>query len=418
MQLKFSGPKNNKRFYDHMAHQAFCALCDKNGITPDNRLAYAEKMGVGFGYKYMCELEQAIDSNEVLYYLQNADGNHKRFDTELETTSRIVWEHLGEVMSAYLVQREGQVDCWPSPEYADAFTVYLKSKHHSRYYDSFNEEWVEKDEEEISGAVSLPFNYFGGEYTQHVETTSSTAGSDKLTNVVRKQSLWKIEHKKELKYRGAYYTPDGPREYEELSQKKHALEKEYERAKQKKSKTNINIFKKCIIAAPTVITLIIAALAVYWSFTGTQNLEEAANKGMILSWLNQASQGDGFLKIITFIPAIFVKIAAVLWYIIALIGSIIRMEKIIVVLTMLMLVAGGYVASTIVEESVVRSRTDVIITRKEWKAALKAKKDAEEIGNLPRFKELESNYHKIMQEYMEFSNRWQKAWFKACMDQK
>ena len=94
------------------------------------------------------------------------------------------------------------------------------------------------------------------------------------------------------------------------------------------------------------------------------------------------------------------------------------MEKIIVVLTMLMLVAGGYVASTIVEESVVRSRTDVIITRKEWKAALKAKKDAEEIGNLPRFKELESNYHKIMHEYMEFSNRWQKAWFKACMDQK
>ena len=128
MQLKFNGPQKNKRFYDKKAHKEFCALCDKNGITTDKRLTYAEKMGVGFGYKYMCELEQAIDSNEVLYYLQNADGNHKRFDTELETTSRIVWEHLGEVMGAYLVQREGQVDCWPSPEYADAFTVYLKNK--------------------------------------------------------------------------------------------------------------------------------------------------------------------------------------------------------------------------------------------------------------------------------------------------
>lgn len=416
MELTFTEPQN-KQFYTARSHKEFCSLCDKDNIPEDKRLAIAEKMGIGFGYKYMYELENALRSYNVLQPLKRADGkggySNTRFDTALETASSFVCSRLNELMSNYILERDGLIDCWPSPEYTDAFTVYLKNKYHEKYYDEYEEDWVVKDREEIAAEVTLPYHHFGGEYTQHVTTTSSTAGSDSVTDSLKKQSVWEIKRKDNLHVQVFHYCPEINEEFRDLSGKIYKFEEKYKFAKEEKKKTNTNFFKKCIIAAPTVVTIIVALLSMLWTFTGIEELEDAVNMGFTLSWLNQASQGEGFLKIITIIPAIFVKFAAILWFLVSLIGSFFGIEKITVVIAMLLLVAGGFMVSMMINESFIHSNTDSTISKKEWKEARKAKREATKIKNNPRFKVLQREHADTLDKYMDFCRRWQTAWFNA-----
>lgn len=414
MELTFTEPQT-KQFYTKHSHEEFCRLCDKDNIPEDKRLAIAEEMGIGFGYKYMYELENALHSYDVLSVLEKADGRHsdKRYDTALNTAANYVCSKLTRTMSDYILQRNGLIDIWPSPEYADAFTVYLKNKHHERYYDEYEEDWVVKDSEEIAAEVTLPYCHFIDEYTQHVTTTSSTEGSDKVTDVLNKQSVWEIKPKDTLTVSTFHYCPEERNEeFKTLSDKKYQLEQKYKFAKGEKKQTDTNFFKKCIIAAPTVVTILVALLSVLWTFTGAEELEDAVNTGFFLSWLNQASQGEGLLKIITIVPAVFVKIAAVLWYLVALIGSLFGIEKITVIIAMLLLMAGGFMVSMMIDGSI-HSSTDATISKKEWREARKAKREAEKIDNNPRFKALQKAYNDKVAKYMDFSKRWQEAWLNA-----
>lgn len=163
---------------------------------------------------------------------------------------------------------------------------------------------------------------------------------------------------------------------------------------------------------PVAITVVIALLALFWTFTGTDGLEEAVNKGILLAWLDNAAQGDGILKIIAFIPAFFIKIAAVCWYLLALIGSLLKMEKIIVVLGMGLLVCGGILVAGMLDE-LIKPDHDRIITRKEWREARKAKKEAKQLANSAKYKKASEEYHKMLHEYEEYAETWTKSWFEA-----
>lgn len=374
-------------------------------------MEFAEKMGIGFGYTYMCELKKARASYDVRSVLERADGKHNRYDEALCVAQQRLGSQLVTAMTPYLLKRDGEVDCWPSPVYNDMLSVPLISKNHERYYDEEEEKWVVKNEEEVSGYMTVPFNYFGGEYTQHVKTTSSTS-SDKVSESTTTNSVWSVEQKPGAYYNKYYYHLDSAEEYRTLNLERNSLSWKYKEAREKKGKQRGNNAKKAVVYFPVAITVMLTILALFWSFTNTDGLEEAVNKGFLLAWLNKASQGDGIVKMIAFIPAFFVKIAAVCWYFVALIGSLFKMEKITVVLGMGLLVCGGILVAGMLE-NFIKPHHDKIITGKEWREARNAKKEEKKLADSPRYKQLSAEHQKMLSDYEEYAETWTKAWFEA-----
>lgn len=407
----FIPPENPNVFYGKQSHEEFCGLCDKEGIPEDKRLELAEKMGFGFGYAYVCELKKARESYEVRGVLNRADGKYHRYDEALKVAHQHLGGKLMTAVTQYLIKRNGKVDCWPSPVYADMLAVPLISKHHERYYDEEEEEWVIKDEEKVSDYMTVPFNYFGGAYTQHVKTTRRT-DSDLVSDSTTTNSVWSMEQEPGAHYQRYGYALKGSEEYRTLIGQQASLERKYEDAREKKVKQKGNHAKLAFAYLPVAITVVIALLALFWTFTGTDGLEEAVNKGALLAWLNNAEQGDGIMKIIAFIPAFFVKIAAVCWYLLVLIGSLLKIEKITVVLGMGLLVCGGILVAGMLDE-LIKPNHDKMITRKEWREAQKAKKEAKKLVNSDKYKKASEEHCKMWHEYEEYAEMWTKSWFEA-----
>lgn len=212
MIVQFTPPEQSDSFYSKPMHDEFCKLCDQIGIPENKRTEYAEKMGFGFGYVYMCEMQKAIHSGNVSYFLKEADGHLYRYDDALNNAAANVESTVGGAMTHYLVDRGGTVDCWPSPFWPDAFSLNLISKQHERYYNEEDEEWVVKDEKKVSGSFSVPFTYFGSKYVQRVRTEVSTDGSDKYTDATQKTETWRIDQNPGLVYRHHSYVPEKPDE--------------------------------------------------------------------------------------------------------------------------------------------------------------------------------------------------------------
>lgn len=114
MMADFIPPEKQDVFYGKQSHREFCDLCDKHGIPEDKRLEFAEKMGVGFGYAYMCELLETSASYSVRGMLENSDGKFNRYDEALQLAQQRLGERLIAAMTQYLLKRNGRVDCWPS----------------------------------------------------------------------------------------------------------------------------------------------------------------------------------------------------------------------------------------------------------------------------------------------------------------
>lgn len=407
----FIPPENPNVFYGKQSHEEFCNLCDKQGIPEDERLELAEKMGFGFGYAYVCELKKARASYEVRGVLDRADGKYHRYDEALKLAQQHLGGKLVSAMTPYLIKHNGKVDCWPSPVYGDMLSVPLTSKNYERYYDEEEEEWVIKNEEKISDYMTVPFHYFGGAYTQHVKTTRRTS-SDLVSDSTTTNSVWSMEQEPGAYYQTYGYSLKGSEEYHTLIVRQASLEGKYEDAREEKVKQRGNHTKLAFVYLPVAITVVIALLALFWTFTGTDGLEEAVNKVTLLAWLDNAARGDGILKIIAFIPAFFIKIAAVCWYLLALIGSLLKMEKITVVLGLGLLVCGGILVAGMLDE-LIKPNHDKIITRKEWREARKAKKEAKQLVNSAKYKKASEEYHKMLHEYEEYAEMWTKSWFEA-----
>lgn len=408
MTVSFTPPEKSNVFYGKSMHEEFCGLCDKKGIPPEARQEYAETMGFGFGYAYMCKLEKLLKSRNF----DQADGERYSFSEAANSSASLVTQSVTDTMTFYLVEHGGKVDCWPSPYYADAFTFALTSTRHERHYSEEVEDWIEEDAKEVTGHFTLPFNFFGGKYIQHVKTTTDTSGSGYSTKVSDTVKSFRVDQEPGLTRRSAFVYPELTGEYKALSQKHYQLEQTYEKAYQKRHAKKKNLVKEFFIRLPALLTILIALLGLFWTFTGTDGLEDAINQGAFLTMLNNAAAGDGIRKILAFIPATFVKIAAFCWYMASLIGCMIRMEKIAVIVCMLLLVIGGLYLSVMIEDACGSSESG--IERKAWAEAQAAKKEAKKIEASPRYQKLRAEHNKLREEYTAFAQTWLDAWFEAC----
>ncbi len=409
MAISFTPPSNQKNFYTRGQHEAFVKLCDDQNLSETQRLSYAEHLNIGFGYVYMSALEKKLK-----YYQKNLDQDADKalrgdyvfweLHQRLNNSENSIREHLCKTMLPYLREKEGKVDCWPSPYYPQAFNIKLVS----------TSSWTEPGEEptetrRVSDSAWLPFDYFGGPYT--METKHEYKKEYNIRDSKTHKTLDK-EKGQSLRYAVTDYIRPMSGRYKDLYHKTWELDRKYEDAARDHQNHSSNVIKTILIFLPTLLTLLLGILMVWWSFTGTPTMEAAATKGPILSWIDSAWHSDSGLKILVCLPYILVQITLYYWAFIALFSSLFGMEKIVVSIGALVLLMAGVLLSAVLAERTIVSSEDAP-DKKEWKEAREAKAQADKIRASAEYQTLEAEHRRLADEDLELSKAWHNAWFTA-----
>lgn len=376
MEIKYPKKSNcySKFFYDHF-------LSENEGKGYEELLKIAENKGMGFAFVYFYHvLGKSTAVNERWSYLLDSNNLTGTALNTLNEVDEDLKEDIALILHQYIMERNGVIDSWPEPYVPNLFTTKANNSDNAK-------------------SLYFRFNYFGGEFRSDYTEYKDESG--------RNHQKVTIKPGANAVYQNHYIAPH-TKEYASYisrladAQNTIAIESKYT------SGNGIQKFKFGITVLPAILGIFIGIMMCYWTFTDTGSITDIKIMQILMSMFGS---DNVVLKILSFIPMIIVGMAAIVWYIVAFIGWIFHIEKILVPIGAVMVVLFMIGVCGLVEDFIgSASVKDDSNSKKKIDEARNTIKKIQKDRNFIYVKERNALYKKDQE---AISEQWHKRWYTA-----